>query len=120
MDRHSRDSRRAFDSRRWRVVVCSKNAETVGRKINAGTSENQTTDLGMITLKAIKPPEPANTPAKPNVIANGTYTGMIRIKFDASGKYTPLTIVPADIHSGTMTQSSRRGDMVVKYTGVWD
>src|SRR5947199_3023837 len=45
---------------------------------------------------------------------------MIRIKFDASGKYTPLTIVPADIHSGTMTQSSRRGDMVVKYTGVWD
>ena len=76
--------------------------------------------MGTLTLKAIKPPEPANTPAKPNVIANGTYTGMIRIKFDASGKYTPLTIVPADIHSGTMTQSSRRGDMVVKYTGVWD
>src|SRR5439155_24098090 len=31
-------SRHTFDSRRWRVVVCSKNAETVGRKINAGTS----------------------------------------------------------------------------------
>ena len=92
--------------------------ETVEQQINI--RENQTTDLGMITLKALKPPEPANTPGKPNVIANGTYTGMIRIKFDASGKYTPLTIVPADIHSGTMTQSSRRGDMVVKYTGVWD
>jgi serine/threonine protein kinase len=93
--------------------------ETVEQQIDI--TENQTTDLGTIALKQIKASEPASAPAKPNAIANGTYTGMIRIKFDASGKYTPLTIVPAaDLKSGTMTQSSHRGDMVVKYTGVWD
>jgi serine/threonine protein kinase len=83
--------------------------------------ENYTTDLGTIALKQIKPVETTSAAAKPNVIANAVYTGMIRIKFDTSGKYTPLTIVPAaDPGWGTMTQSSLKGDMVVKYTGVWE
>jgi hypothetical protein len=83
--------------------------------------ENQATDLGIITLKAIKPPEPASTPAKPNAIANALYTGMIRVWNETGGKVTPITITPGmDLKSGTMAQTSRKGDMVVKYTGVWD
>jgi serine/threonine protein kinase len=83
--------------------------------------ENQSTDLGTIALKAIKPVETTSTPTTPKVIPNAVYTGMIRIKFDGSDKTVPLTIMPgSDTKSGTMTQSSRKGDMVVKYTGVWD
>jgi hypothetical protein len=92
--------------------------ETVEQQVDIG--ENQSTDLGTITLRQNKPVETASVPSGPKVIPNAVYTGMIRIRFDGSGKTTPLTIIPASDQSGTMTQSSRKGDMIVKYTGVWD
>jgi hypothetical protein len=49
------------------------------------------------------------------------YRGTIRVKYDGSVPPRQLTItVGPDIKSGTMTQSSRKGDFVVKFTGVWE
>ncbi len=119
MDRRSRDCRRAFDSRRWRVVVCSKNAETVDQQIDV--SENQTTDLGTITLKAIKPAEPPNIATGPKLPPNAVYTGAIRVNGENNGKTTSLTIrMDPELKSGTMSQQARRGDVVVTFEGVWD
>jgi len=93
--------------------------ETLEQQIDV--KENERAELGTITLKPNKPVETISAPSGPKVIPNAVYTGMIRIKFDGSGKTTPLTITPAsDPKSGTMSQTSRKGDMVVKYTGVWD
>src|SRR5260370_5496901 len=51
--------------------------------------------------------------AKPLPLYKGT--------IQASQGSVPLTIkLGADLKSGTMTQSSTRGDTVVKFTGVWD
>jgi TIR domain len=49
------------------------------------------------------------------------YKGMIHVKDDDSGSGTPLTISFAvDRKAGTMTQTSKSGDTVVKFNGVWD
>jgi serine/threonine protein kinase len=83
--------------------------------------ENQSTDLGTISLQLSKPvTEPATVPAGPKVIANAVYEGTIHLKNDSSTN-VPLTItIGSNLKSGTMTQSGRRGDVVVKFTGVWD
>jgi hypothetical protein len=92
--------------------------ETVERQVDV--RENQSTDLGTITLTN-KPAEIKSVVTGPKVIPNAAYTGAIRIKYELNGKTTPLTITPAsDRKSGTMTQSSKRGDTVVKYTGIWE
>jgi hypothetical protein len=92
--------------------------ETVEQQVEV--KENQSADLGTITLKPNKPAETTSAPTRPKVIPNAVYTGAIRVRYEGGGKTTPLTIAPAsDPKSGTMTQTSKRGDMVVKYTGVW-
>jgi serine/threonine protein kinase len=49
------------------------------------------------------------------------YTGTIRVRNDASSPPRPIAIaLNSDRRSGTMTQSSKRGDVVVRFTGVWD
>jgi predicted Ser/Thr protein kinase len=49
------------------------------------------------------------------------YKGTIRVTGDTTSPGTPLTIVlEADRKSGTMTQSSKSGDTVVKFNGVLD
>jgi hypothetical protein len=49
------------------------------------------------------------------------YKGTIRVKNDNRIPIVPLTIkLEADRKSGTMTQSSRRGDTVVKFKGLLD
>jgi serine/threonine protein kinase len=49
------------------------------------------------------------------------YSGRIRIRYDSSSPSVPLTIALAsDLKSGTMTQSSRSGDLVVKFSGIWE
>jgi serine/threonine protein kinase len=93
--------------------------ETVEQQVDV--RENQSTDLGTITLKSNKPAETPSAATGPKVIPNAVYTGYISVKYGTSSAVTPLTITPAsDLKSGTMTQGSRKGDMVVKYTGVWD
>ena len=92
--------------------------ETVEQQIDV--RQNETTDLGTITLKANKPPEPPAAPAGPKVTANAVYEGTIHVKNEASTN-VPLTVsIGSDLRSGTMTQSGRRGDVVVKFTGIWD
>ena len=82
--------------------------------------ENQTTDLGTIALQKIKSVETTSAPSERKLIPNAIYTGTIALKGQA-GYAVPVTITPSnDLKSGIMTQTSKRGDMVVKYTGVLD
>jgi hypothetical protein len=56
----------------------------------------------------------------PAVKAAPIYKGTIRAKGE-SGSGTPLTInLAADRKSGTMTQSSKSGDTIVRFSGFWD
>lgn len=53
--------------------------------------------------------------------APAKYKGTIRVTGDTTSAGTPLTIVlEVDRKSGTMTQSSKSGDTVVKFNGVLD
>jgi serine/threonine protein kinase len=82
--------------------------------------ENQTTDLGTIALQKIKPLETTSALREPKAIPNAIYTGTIALKGQA-GYAVPVTITPSnDLKSGMMTQTSKRGDMVVKFAGVLD
>ncbi|HST31645.1 MAG TPA: serine/threonine-protein kinase [Chthoniobacterales bacterium] len=82
--------------------------------------ENQTTDLGTIALKQIKPVETPSPLNQAKVIPSSAYTGTIAIRGQA-GYSVPVTITPSsDLRSGTMSQTGKRGELVVKYTGVWD
>lgn len=83
--------------------------------------ENQATNLGTIPLQRIKPVEVASAPPIPKPAPNTVYEGTIRVKYDGSIPPRQLTItVGPDIKSGTMTQSSKKGDIVLKFTGVWE
>jgi serine/threonine protein kinase len=65
-------------------------------------------------------PEKPSAPAGPKVTANAVYEGTIHVKNDSSTN-VPLGItIGSDLKSGTMSQSGRRGDVVVKFTGIWD
>jgi serine/threonine protein kinase len=74
-----------------------------------------------VVLERSKPvTETPTEPSGPKVTANAIYQGTIHVKNDSSTN-VPLTItIGSDLKSGTMTQSGRSGDMVVKFTGVWD
>jgi hypothetical protein len=67
--------------------------------------------------------KPVTAPAalsRPKITANAVYQGTIHVKNDRSTN-VPLTItIGPDLKSGTMRQSGRSGDMVVKFNGVWD
>jgi serine/threonine protein kinase len=54
------------------------------------------------------------------VKANSSYAGTIHVKNDTAVSVPLVIVIGADLKSGTMTQSGRRGDLVVKFTGVWD
>jgi TonB family protein len=71
-------------------------------------------------IAAASAQEKPSVPAGPKVSANAVYEGTIHEKNDSSTN-VPLTItIGSDLKSGTMTQSGRRGDVVVKFTGFWD
>ncbi len=65
-------------------------------------------------------PEIPTVPAGPKVTANAVYEGTIHVKNDSSTNVPLIITIGSDLKSGTMTQSGRRGDVVVKFTGVWD
>jgi TIR domain len=57
----------------------------------------------------------------PLVNARPIYKGMIKTQGEDSASGTPLTISFGDDRkSGTMTQTSKSGDTVVKFDGVWE
>jgi hypothetical protein len=63
----------------------------------------------------------SSTRTAPVVKAGPVYKGVIRAEGGQDGSGTPLTISLAeDRKSGTMTQTSKSGDTVVKFSGVWD
>jgi hypothetical protein len=73
------------------------------------------------------PPEPgksdtqiSSAPARPPVTADAVYSGTIQVKNETSVQVPLAITLGPDLKSGTMTQSGRSGDMIVKFTGVWD
>lgn len=58
--------------------------------------------------------------ARPIVNADAVYSGTIQVKSDSSIQVPLAITMRADLKSGTMTQSGRSGDMIVRFTGVWD
>ena len=65
-------------------------------------------------------PELSTVSAGPKSVADAVYEGTIHAKNDSSVNVPLLITIGSDLKSGTMTQSGRRGDVVVKFTGVWD
>jgi serine/threonine protein kinase len=65
-------------------------------------------------------PEKPTVPAGPKVTADTLYEGTIHVKNETSTNVPLMITFGSDLKSGTMTQSGRRGDVVVKFTGVWD
>jgi serine/threonine protein kinase len=65
-------------------------------------------------------PQPPAVPAGPKIVANTVYEGTIHLKNEPSWSVPLAITIGSDLKSGTMTQSGRRGDVVVKFTGVWD
>ncbi len=63
---------------------------------------------------------PPTVPPGPKVIANAVYEGTIHAKNDNSTNVPLAITIGPDLKSGTMTQSGRRGDVVVKFAGVRD
>jgi serine/threonine protein kinase len=93
---------------------------SIQRKIVVAEKEKRNADLSPPEIKQIKPAETATAASEPKIIPNAVYSGTIHEK-DASGYNVPLAITAGpDLKSGTMTQSGRRGDVVVKFTGLWD
>jgi serine/threonine protein kinase len=84
------------------------------------------TDLSTTEIKQIQPAETTAAPSERKVAANSIYEGTIRAKNESGGFSVSATNVPlaitfgSDLKSGTMTQSGRRGDVVVKFAGMWD
>jgi len=84
------------------------------------------TDLSTTEIKQIQPAETTAAPSERKAAANSIYEGTIRAKNESVGFSVSATNVPlaitfgSDLKSGTMTQSGRRGDVVVKFAGVWD
>lgn len=73
------------------------------------------------------PPEPGKSdtqigpaPVRPPVSADAVYSGTIQVKNETSIQVPLAITIGADLKSGTMAQSGRSGDMIVKFTGVWD
>ena len=59
-------------------------------------------------------------PVGPKLVANSLYEGTIHVKNDTSMNVPLAITIGPDLKSGTMTQSGRRGDVVVKFAGVWE
>jgi serine/threonine protein kinase len=92
--------------------------------VSATTAASGQVIVATSPSRVLEPNKPVTetpfAPAGPKVIANAVYSGTIHVKTDSSTN-VPLTIsIGSDLKSGTMTQSGRSGDMVVKFTGVWD
>jgi serine/threonine protein kinase len=84
----------------------------------AGPATSATVSIA--TASAATTPAPQIALTESRVVQNAVYEGTIRVKNDSSTN-VPLAITfGSDRKSGTMTQSGRRGDVVVKFTGVWD
>lgn len=68
-------------------------------------------------------PSPAVTESKPAAFAPGSvvYAGRIKVvgEPETSGGRAMAVSFSADPKSGTMTQSSKRGDFVVGFNGIW-
>lgn len=87
-----------------RSVVTSVNESQASPRISAAT---ETPALSAQSTRVVK--------------AGPIYKGIIRAQGEHSDSGTPLTInLAVDRKSGTMTQTSKSGDTVVKFNGVWD
>ncbi len=62
-----------------------------------------------------------STPTRqPKLVGNSVYEGTIHVKNDNSINVPLLITIGSDLKSGTMMQSGRNGNAVVKFSGTWD
>ena len=91
--------------------------------VTTGTASGQTV-VNTSPTRAVEPSAaPTETPAMPvgpKLVANSLYEGTIHVKNDTSMNVPLAITIGPDLKSGTMTQSGRRGDVVVKFAGVWE
>lgn len=81
------------------------------RRVSTSTTESLASPKTSVAIE---------TPA-PVVKASAIYKGIIRAEGEQTDSGTPLVInFEIDSKSGTMTQTSKSGDTVVKFDGVWD
>jgi hypothetical protein len=76
--------------------------------------------IAIAAIPSTPTPPPPPIPAAPKPIADAIYEGTIHTKNDNSISVPLAITIDSNLKSGTMTQSSRRGDVVVKFTGIWD
>ena len=123
------------------IVAAAVSAWYFGMFRNPGTTRNiattappviESTPVPLPTAAMESPPpvipSPAPTasvserptvPEAPKVMADVVYEGTIRVKNESSPG-VPLAITfGSDLRSGTMSQRAKRGDFVVKFTGIW-
>jgi len=88
------------------------------------TAPSGQTIVSTSPTRAVEPSTaPMETPAMPvgpKLAANSVYQGTIHVKNESSTNVPLMITIGSDLKSGTMTQSGRRGDVVVKFTGFWD
>jgi hypothetical protein len=90
------------------------------RKMRHAATSTNGSQASLKTSAAIETPMPSAPPA-PIVKVGPIYKGIIRTQGEQTDSGTPLIIDFAiDRKSGTMTQTSKSGDTVVKFEGVWD
>jgi hypothetical protein len=76
--------------------------------------------VSIATSSTATTPAPQIALAESKVVANAIYEGTIHLKNEPSWS-VPLAITfGSDLKSGTMTQSGKRGDVTVKFAGIWD
>jgi serine/threonine protein kinase len=102
-----------------------------------GTGKGVTSTTGVAPLPGLASPKIENPPPAarnegaaaaaqphkrgPHAQLAPLYTGTIRVKNDPNSPPRPIAIaLNSDHRSGTMTQSSKRGDVVVRFTGIWN
>ncbi len=80
--------------------------------------------LSIIQNSGSSPPigsKPSDVSRSPILNTVALYIGQVYVENDPDSSPRPIAIaLDSDHRSGTMTQTSKRGDFVVKFTGVWD
>lgn len=114
----------------WLFRLLSKSAQSPSNQATPGPSlvvrETPARVVESLPSPASQSTKPATEtatarpPSGPRVTANAIYEGTIHVKGDSSTNVPLVITIGSDLKSGTMNQSGRSGDIVVKFNGVWD
>jgi hypothetical protein len=76
---------------------------------------------GLLRKEVVPPATSARTQEIVQAQIAPVYSGTLRVRDEYNSPTRPITIALSPDHkSGTMTQGSKRGDFVVKFSGIWE